>query len=692
MTKKKSAQAERQKSRALPWMGRLSASSRFKMLGAVMLAAIVGAAACGASYVEGERRAAAQARGAAQMLTDSQRIAKNATMAGRGEPGSFAALEQYAKRFDSTLGSLRAGGRIGSVELPAASGQARPAVAAVAASWDKAGVIVLRLLAAKGSVESLQAALARLGELDAPFMASAQSIATSLGALPAAPAAQKAMARDLPMLTQRMAKNANALAGPGGGAQGSGAAAALAKDVAAYKALIDALGSGSASEGLAPIQDGAMGAKLAENRAVFNEYARHVQEVARSQAAALGAKEALGGSEALLDALDSACEALLAAYEAEAGDNGLALMMGVAFFMVFVGAAAVGAKIFSEEGSSSERAAEGERQTRAQQEAILTLLSELGELADGDLTTRATASDTFTGAIADAFNVTVDELRRVIKNVIYAANRVGEGAEEAAKISTSLAASASEQSGRLALTGESMAAMSDSMGRIAQETAEAAKASRESQKASREGLVVVGQAIERMDAIRGTIQDTSKKIKLVGESSTAIGEVSGLISDITKQINILALNAAIQAASAGEAGRGFAVVAKDVQRLALSSAEAAKRIDDLVLTIQEDAKGAVSAMESSTHEVVLGAGLTDQAGDSLKQIEASVSGLADEIEAVTIKVRRESEAARALSKEMLALQAGTSATAEQSRHGAEAIEQVRSVAEELRESVGNFTV
>lgn len=682
------AAAARKKTWQIPWVGRLPAPTQFKVVGVVILVAIFGAAASGFAYIEAERSAGAQVRAAAQMLTDSQRIAKSAAMAARGESGAFASLEQFSKRFDLSMLTLRNGGRVGSVELPPASGQAKSAVEAAAASWSEAGGVVLRLLGARGGIEEFGAALGRLRELDSTFETTAAAVSSSVAAQSSAPSQQQEIARELPMLTQKMAKSANALyAG-----MGEGQATALVKDLASYQALWEALARGSEARGLAPIQDRAIREKLIENKNVFNEYAQQVEAIQRSQGAALGARAAFAGSAALADTLGAASESLLQAFEAQAAGNKGTLVLGLFFFGLFLAGAAGAVKIFSDEGNASQRAAEGERQTRAQQRAILTLLDELGELADGNLTTKATASDTFTGAIADAFNVTVDELRRVIKNVIYAANRVGEGANEASKISTTVAASASEQSERLAQTGQSMSAMSASMANIAEETSQAAHASRESLVASREGLVVVGQAIVKMNAIRDTIQDTSKKIKLVGESSTAIGEVTGLIRDITKQINILALNAAIQAASAGEAGRGFAVVASDVQKLALSSAEAAKRIDDLVLTIQEDAKGAVSAMESSTQEVVNGAELTDQAGDSLKQIEASVSGVAKAIEAVTAKVKQESEAGHALSQEMRGLQDDISDTAEQSKHGAEAIEQVRSVAEELRESVGNFTV
>ena len=131
--------------------------------------------------------------------------------------------------------------------------------------------------------------------------------------------------------------------------------------------------------------------------------------------------------------------------------------------------------------------------------------------------------------------------------------------------------------------------------------------------------------IAGMNEIRAQIQDTSKRIKRLGESSLEIGEIVELISDITEQTNVLALNAAIQAASAGEAGRGFTVVAEEVQRLAERSGEATKQIEAIVKTIQADTQDAVAAMEKSTVGVVEGTKLSDAAGQALTEIQQRVA-------------------------------------------------------------------
>lgn len=326
-----------------------------------------------------------------------------------------------------------------------------------------------------------------------------------------------------------------------------------------------------------------------------------------------------------------------------------------------------------------------------QKNDISKLLEDIQQIGDGNLSVRASVdTKTNVGAIAYSLNFTVGELRKVINNVLSTAKRVKETSEVATTITKQISEASKQQYLKLAVTNEEIIKMSGSMNGIAKETSGAVLASHQAMEISEQGKRIVDESVERMNTIREHIKSTSKKIKMLGESSTAIGEVTGLIRDITKQIDVLALNASIQAASAGEAGRGFGVVASEVQRLALSSAEAAKKIDELILNIQERAKEAVSAMEESTNEVVQGTALTDKAGEVLSHIGDSVNLVAKAIERVTERVETEAESANRLSKEMKVLQEKNEKAWEDTRQAEEAIAEVNILTNALKKSVSNF--
>ncbi|MEM6936904.1 MAG: methyl-accepting chemotaxis protein, partial [Pseudomonadota bacterium] len=201
---------------------------------------------------------------------------------------------------------------------------------------------------------------------------------------------------------------------------------------------------------------------------------------------------------------------------------------------------------------------------------------------------------------------------------------------------------------------------------------------------------VVRQTIDGMDNIREQIQETSKRIKRLGESSQEIGDIVELINDIAEQTNILALNAAIQAASAGEAGRGFAVVADEVQRLAERASNATKRIETLVQTIQADTNEAVISMEQTTTEVVNGARLAEDAGEALGEIEKVSHDLADLIQNISEAARQQSAAATNISGTMNVIQEITTQTSAGTSQTAESIGHLADLAAELRRSVADF--
>lgn len=331
-----------------------------------------------------------------------------------------------------------------------------------------------------------------------------------------------------------------------------------------------------------------------------------------------------------------------------------------------------------------------EADSQLNQEAVLKLLDEMGDLADGDLTVKAEVTENITGAIADSINYTIDSLRDLVTEIIRATDQVNRATEQAQETSASLLSAAEEQSKQIDETGEAINNMTRSILHVSSNAGEASQVAQRSLQAAAQGAQAVQNTISGMNEIRAQIQETSKRIKRLGESSQEISEIVELISDITEQTNILALNAAIQAASAGEAGRGFTVVAEEVQRLAERSSEATKQISAIVKTIQTDTNSAVAAMEKSTEGVVDGARLSDAAGQALNEIETVTNNLARLIQAISAATVAQTEVAATVSRNMQQIQNITSQTTEGTKQTAQSVGQLTSLAEELRESVAGF--
>jgi twitching motility protein PilJ len=335
---------------------------------------------------------------------------------------------------------------------------------------------------------------------------------------------------------------------------------------------------------------------------------------------------------------------------------------------------------------------ESERANRQNQDAILRLMNELSDLADGDLTVMATVSEDITGAIADSINYTVEELRVLVGRINDAAGRVTAATEIAQRTSSELLEAAQRQSREIQNAGHSVLEMASSMTRVSSDADQSAQVARQSLTAAGKGTEAVQNSIKGMNEIRRQIQETSKRIKRLGESSQEIGEIVELISDITEQTNVLALNAAIQAASAGDAGRGFTVVAEEVQRLAERSGEATKQIAAIVKTIQGDTQGAISAMEESTRGVVEEAKLSDAAGQALAEIGAVSQNLAKLIEQISGNTRRQANAATGVAEKMQDILKVTEQTTVGTQRTASAVGELAGLAAELKGSVAGFKV
>jgi len=331
-------------------------------------------------------------------------------------------------------------------------------------------------------------------------------------------------------------------------------------------------------------------------------------------------------------------------------------------------------------------------ENKRNQEAILRLMNEMATVADGDLTAKATVSEDITGAIADSVNLTVGELRNLVSGVNKTADEVTQGAAGASVVSQRLLTTASSQSEELRKAGDSVELMTQSIGEVSKSAGQSAEVARQSLVTAERGSQAVQNSIKSMNQIRDQIQETSKRIKRLGESSQEIGEIVELISDITEQTNVLALNAAIQAASAGEAGRGFAVVAEEVQRLAERSSEATKQIGAIVKAIQADTQDAVAAMEKSTQGVVEGARLSDAAGTSLSEIDTVTKELAERIQSIAVSTEMQVDIAREVARSMHNSLTLTSEATMGTNETAVTIKELAARARQLKASVSRFKV
>ena len=372
---------------------------------------------------------------------------------------------------------------------------------------------------------------------------------------------------------------------------------------------------------------------------------------------------------------------------------GLVVAGGLGFLRLYVADQALRAALAESQRVEAERQEqEAKRVNDANQAAILRLMNELQTVAEGDLTQQATVTEDITGAIADSVNYTVEELRSLVSQVQDTAGRVTETTSQVETNSVDLLAASEEQLREIRETGDSVLKMAVRINQVSAQAQQSAQVARNSLDAAELGLKAVQNSIGGMNAIRDQIQETSKRIKRLGESSQEIGEITELISDITEQTNVLALNAAIQAASAGEAGRGFSVVAEEVQRLAERSGDATRQISALVKTIQTDTQDAVAAMARSTQGVVDGARLSDAAGAALGDIDRVTRQLAELIESISKQALSEADSANVVASNIQHIFNVTAQTGEGTRSTATMVRELSRTAEELKQSVSRFKI
>src|SRR5450759_2493996 len=593
-----------------------------------------------------------------QLLVLSQRLAKDAQQALSGNSVAFDALEESRASLSNILTRLDKGDGT----LPATAGASRVALDEFMKSANKTLLDVQTLQDGRAGLVTLGVTVSTIDTVSVELRGLTQTMTDTFGG------AKKEQVTRFALATERIGKDAGGL---------------LGSEVTIDQVAQLGIDTIAAEDSLAALP--ATDANVARVRDLFDTTRKSVEILVSQVRNLVAAKSA---AKAIVDDSDSLLTGAQRLVDSYQSSSRIATVAALLFGLLLLSSLLLLAKAYVDE--SRHRAEEATRINSQNQNAILRLMNEMGDLADGDLTVRATVTEDVTGAIADSLNYNTEEFRKLVSRIIAAVEQMGHATKNAEDISKGLLDAAQKQAREIQEAGEAVQLMTKSIKEVDSSAAQSANVARRTLVATEQGARAVRNTISGMDAIREQIQDTSKRIKRLGESSQEIGEIVDLISDITEQTNVLALNAAIQAASAGEAGRGFSVVAEEVQRLAERSGEATRQIGALVKTIQGDTHDAVAAMEKSTLGVVEGAKLSDVAGQSLREIEQVSNELAALINSISTSTQVQTDMASEMASVMQDILQITVQTTEGTRLTANSIAQLTGLTSELRGSVAGF--
>ncbi|OHE85265.1 MAG: chemotaxis protein [Lysobacterales bacterium RIFOXYD1_FULL_69_11] len=628
---------------------------------------------------------AARLGGASSAASDlqvlSQQLANQGREAVGGDAQSFNAFKDTKAAIDEDIETLNA--NFGNE--PGVSGP----IATVTETWTPLGASAEQMIASEravlGLADNASSFAGQVPQLQANLDELVRAMSSS-----GSTSSQVYLALRQVVLSGTMARRITEI--QAGGPAAATAGDALARDAAVFDNVMTGLREGDETLGVTALSNGGALAALGQAQALWTDMKEDLdailstsQNLFRAQAAAdsitAGSDQLLADSRRLFDSFTAF------------GSLRDTSILGNLWISIISGALAliaIAGLLYSLNRLQQKRYETTKELNDRNQEAIMRLLDEMGSLAEGDLTVKATVTEDMTGAIADSINFAVEQLRSLVQTITDTSVQVASSAQETQATAMHLAEAAEHQAQEISSASGRISEIAASIDQVSKNSAESAEVAQRSVQIATKGAGVVRQTIQGMDSIRDQIQETSKRIKRLGESSQEIGSIVELINDISEQTNILALNAAIQAASAGEAGRGFAVVADEVQRLAERASNATKRIETLVQTIQSDTNEAVSSMEQTTSEVVAGARLAEDAGTALGEIEKVSSDLSGLIQGISTAAQQQSGAAANITQTMNTIQQITSQTTQGANQTAESIGNLAQLAADLRRSVADF--
>lgn len=610
----------------------------------------------------------------------SQEVAKNATEAASGKEEAFAQLKRSREDFEKLLGYIVNGNA--ETGLPASN---LPIETGVTSRWESVSRNADRILENKETVLTLHQIAATLNETIPQLQIEYEDVVSILLDNDA-PADQISVAERQSLRAERIVRSVNNILS--GDEDAAIAANRFGEDARLFGRVMNSMFEGNEAMEISQVTDEDAIYGLEAIAELFEYVDSNVKAILETSPELFKVRNAANlifeDSITLLDETYELSKQVQLQADGRFFSATLAYFILAAIISMIV---VIGVLLYQE---SQKRLRMTEEQNEQNQNAILRLLDELADLADGDLTTEATVTEDFTGAIADSINFAIDQMRGLVKAIRDTAVQVASSASETQGTAMKLADSSENQAQEIAGASAAINEMAVSIDQVSSNAAESATVAERSVTIAKKGSDVVNNTINGMDTIREQIQETSKRIKRLGESSQEIGDIVSLINDIADQTNILSLNAAIQASMAGDAGRGFAVVADEVQRLAERSSAATKQIEALVKTTQTDTNEAVISMEQTTAEVVRGARLAQDAGVALEEIESVSMNLADLIQNISNASRQQSMSAGHVSNTMNVIQEITSQTSSGTSATAESVGNLAEMASQLRASVSGF--
>ena len=680
----------------LPLIGAMPQAQQQRILFFTVLGGALALLLGGYLAITAANRSAAQVGAVGQAMMQSQRLAKSVSQALVGSAAAFPEVRESAEVLARNVRGLKDG----SAEMAAAPPMAQDAIEPLMVMVDRAEKNAAIVAGQQKTLTQVGQALRAINRQSSELLETAETV-SSLKLQQDATSAEISAVGQLVMLTQRIGKSANEFLTTEG--VSPEAVFLLGKDLNSFREIATGLQNGSTELRLPATKDAQTKERLTQLIAQYEKTRAEAGAILGNLQGLVAAREAQASVVADSEPLRTGLEVVQ--MRVSGGGTGwgrwtlivlgalAALAGGYGFLRLFVADQAQRARQAEMQRVQAQRQEqEAKRVNDANQAAILRLMNELQTVAEGDLTQQATVTEDITGAIADSVNYTVEELRTLVSQVQGTVGRVTDTTQQVENTSTELLAASTEQLREIRETGESVLQMAGRINQVSTQAQHTAEVARQSLAAAETGRAAVQNTIGGMNTMRDQIQETSKRIKRLGESSQEIGEITELISDITEQTNVLALNAAIQAASAGEAGRGFSVVAEEVQRLAERSGDATRQIAALVKAIQTDTQDAVGAMERSTQGVVENTKLSDAAGSALGDIDRVTRQLADLIQQISGNALEEAKSANVVAANIQHIFAVTEQTGEGTRSTAQMVRELSRTAEELKQSVARFKI